>query len=256
MLLTILLIPSPEFISSLSFSPTETSILYIAEGNPPVTDDPYQKFRFTPQFGEGMAGKRQPTIFIFRWSDTPGQDPTRKITSLSVPAPALFGQAVFSPHANTIYATGYEYTSDHRLLGVQYCNNRPSGIWELKSPLLDTDPADESPTLKCSARKLTPSNISCRSPRVSSHEGRSSLIWLSSPTGGAHAATSVLYSLDITTLQLYKLPSPGVRSLTVPLEVFTRTTVDLEPQTECVIRCGAEEVDSRSIGCWARLYSG
>ncbi|RDB17643.1 Acylamino-acid-releasing enzyme [Hypsizygus marmoreus] len=192
-----------EFVASLSFSASESYLLYIAEGNlPSISDDPYQKFRFTPQFGEGIAGKRRPTIFVFTWDNAASVEVPRtpKLVSLSVSPSALFGQAIFSPNSNKVYATGYEYTPDHRILGVKGCFNRPSGIWEINLPssLALVDIADDASSLECSASKLTPSNLSCRSPRIVSSNGKTSLLWLSCPSGGAHAATSLLYSLDIT----------------------------------------------------------
>lgn len=187
-----------EYIRSLAFSSSETSLIYTAEANAPTSsnDDPYHKFRFTPQFGEGLVGRKRPTIFIFRWATDKSQ--AHKLISLSVPSsPALFGQAIFSPDSHKLYATGYEYTSDGRQLGVKGCYNRPSGIWEL-TPSKTRAGDVQTNELSCTARKLTPSHLSCRSPRVFSHEGTSILFWLACPTGGAHVSTSLLYSLDIT----------------------------------------------------------
>ena len=189
---------SLDYFGSLGFSSSETSLIYAAEANAPSSnnDDPYYRFRFTPHFGEGFAGKKRPTIFIFRWATEKGQ--AHKLISLSVPSsPALFGQAIFSPDSHKIYATGYEYTSDGRQLGIKGCYNRPSGIWEITPN--KARPGDvQQNELGCTARKLTPSHLSCRSPRVFSHEGTSTLFWLACPTGGAHVSTSLLYSLDIT----------------------------------------------------------
>lgn len=184
-----------EHLSSLAFSPSETSLVYTAEANAPKdTGDPYHRFRYTPHFGEGIAGKKRPTLFIYTWSRV---DQTRKLTALSVSSPALFGQAIFSPDGNTIYATGYEYTTDGRLLGVKGCLNRPSGIWQLSVP--STTPTGEEllQTVSSTVKKLTPSHLSCRSPRILSHNGASTLFWLACHTGGAHASTSMLYSYDI-----------------------------------------------------------
>ncbi|KAG5643652.1 hypothetical protein DXG03_000532 [Asterophora parasitica] len=185
-----------QYIASLSFSASEKAFLYVAESNSPTAseEDPYQKFRYKPQFGEGIAGKRRPTIFVFLWSNGPGE-PLRTLTSLSIPTTVLFGQAFFAPHADVVYATGYEYTSDDRLLGIKGCYNRPTGIWEITVPSLSA--AGTTP-LQGTARKLTPSYLSCRSPRAFSHNGKSTLVWLSHPTGGAHAATSLVFTLDIT----------------------------------------------------------
>ena len=187
-----------EYLGSLAFSSSETSLIYTAEANASTinTDDPYHRFRFTPEFGEGLVGRKRPTIFIFRWTTDKSQ--FHKVISLSVSSSStLFGQAIFSPDSNKIYATGYEQTCDGRQLGIKGCYNRPSGIWEI-TPTRPR-PGDIQPSeLSCTARKLTPSHLSCRSPRVFSHEGKSTLFWLSCPTGGAHASTSLLYSLDIT----------------------------------------------------------
>ncbi|KAG6908721.1 hypothetical protein DXG01_003566 [Tephrocybe rancida] len=193
---------------------------YTDESNPPTAtdDDPFRKYRYTPQFGEGIAGKRRPTTFLFYWKNGPG-DPSRVLTSVSVPSEVLFGQAVFSPRGDKLYATGYEYTSDHRLLGIKYCFNRPSGIWELtpssSSDILNN--TDEPKPVECSAKKLTPSYLSCRSPRVFTYDGKSTLLWLSHPSGGPHAATSLIYSLDITSeTDPKKLASPLVDAVFKP----------------------------------------
>jgi len=194
--------PETGHLASLSFSSSEASIVYVAEGNPPKdSGDSFHKFRFKPHFGEGIVGKKDPTIFVFSWSNPPEGESVRKLKSLSIIASALFAQPVFSSDERIIYATGYEYTLDHRLLGIKYCYNRPSGIWEitLPPPIEDKDnAAEDSVSVTCSARKLTSSNISCRSPRLLSENGKHTLFWLSGLTGGPHAATSLLYSLDIT----------------------------------------------------------
>lgn len=185
-----------DHLSSLSFSPSETSFLYTAEAKAPSTQtDPYERFRFVPQFGEGLAGKKRPTIYIFRWDASSANSPTT-LTELSihVPVTVLFGQATFSPDTeDKIYSTGYELLTDGRLLGVKGCHNRPTGIWELTLPLVDSFEA----IVECTARKLTPSYLSCRSPRVLTYQGSSRLFWLSDPTGGPHAATTSLHSLEI-----------------------------------------------------------
>ncbi|KAG5653151.1 hypothetical protein H0H81_002062 [Sphagnurus paluster] len=191
-----------------SFYADEAALLYVAEENVPVAseEDPYKKFRYVPQFGEGIAGKRRPTIFILLWNKAP-EDSSPTLRSLSIPSLVLFGQAIFAPHTDVIYATGYEYTSDHRLLGVKGCYNRPTGIWELTPSTLTPG---ESTSISCTARKLTPSHTSCRSARVFSHNNKHTLVWLSHPSGGPHVATSLVYSLDITS-------SPDPKDVTTPL---------------------------------------
>lgn len=209
-----------DHVASLSFSPSETSLIYIAESNPltATEDDPYLKFRYTPQFGEGIAGKRRPAIFFFCWRNGFGE-PEQALTSFSVASEALFGQAIFSPAGDTVYATGYEYTSDHRLLGIKHCFNRPSGIWEITPSSLSLNDilSHESKPLKCSARKLTSSYLSCRSPCAFTYDEKSTLLWLSHPSGGAHAATSLIYSLDITSqVDPKEITKPLVNSVFKP----------------------------------------
>ncbi|KAF7344008.1 Peptidase-S9 domain-containing protein [Mycena venus] len=184
---------SDEFFSALSFSPSEMALMYVAEANEPT--EPSEKFKFTPHLGEGFVGKKRPTIFIFRWD--PSAIPCQtSLTSVSpiLPEdyPVLFGQPVFSLlDTSTIYATGYEYTRDGRLLGIRWCSNRPSGIWEIKLPSTAVDENDDSlaTALRCVSTKLTPSNLSCRSPRIyhDAAKNTTKLFWLSCASGGPHA---------------------------------------------------------------------
>ena len=114
-----------------------------------------------------------------------------------------FGQAVFSPKSdNIIYATGYEFTSDGRMLGIKWCQNRPCGIWKLSldrlwQPLFG-DKLNPATVITVALQKLTPASLSCRSPRTFGHHGGSTLAWLACPTGGAHVRASALYCLDIS----------------------------------------------------------
>ncbi|KAF8882831.1 Alpha/Beta hydrolase protein [Infundibulicybe gibba] len=184
-----------EHLASLCFSASEGSLLYTAEAKvPDDKDDPFKKFRYVPQLGEGIAGKRRPTIYILDWESSAQAEPS--LTPLSVTSPILLGQAIFSHDSNRkIYATGYEYLPDGRLLGVKGCTNRPSGIWEIS---LSPTSANTS-AIPCDLKKLTPTSLSCRSPRlVKTPAGDSILLWLSCPTGGPHAATSTLHSLNVT----------------------------------------------------------
>ncbi|KAF7374165.1 Peptidase-S9 domain-containing protein [Mycena sanguinolenta] len=192
-----------EFLSALSFSPIDMAFMYVAEGNEPT--QPSEKFKFVPHLGEGLAGRKRPTIFIFRWdpSANPCQMSLASVSPILPPDyPVLFGQPVFSPlDKNTIYATGYEYTPDGRLLGVRWCTNRPSGIWEVKLPPTTEGMEDASPTsLRCVSTKLTPSNLSCRSPRIYFDPSNSvaKLFWLSAASGGPHWATFSLQVRDLT----------------------------------------------------------
>lgn len=115
-----------------------------------------------------------------------------------------FTQAVFHPFIpNILYATGWEHNGDDRLLGIKGCFNRPSGIWEISTPDVSPQQDPESGVeniqeLHCEFVKLTSSDLSCRSPRVSSSvNADAKLVWLACPTGSAHAATSSLQCLDL-----------------------------------------------------------
>ncbi|CAK5282043.1 unnamed protein product [Mycena citricolor] len=176
--------------SALSFSPLDTALAYVAEGKEPT--EPEEKFRLKPTLGETYSGKQRPTIFVFRWGT---DDSTGGSAGVSTGLPLLFGEPVFSPiDSSIIYATGYEYARDGRLLGPVYCNNRAAGIWEI--------------TLQANtARKLTPGNESCRSPRAYNRGGKTLLFWYSTASGGPHAGTSALNSLELPVQQDAELSS-------------------------------------------------
>ncbi|KAG1834331.1 hypothetical protein DFJ58DRAFT_908669 [Suillus subalutaceus] len=202
-----------DFTSSLSFSPSETSLLYTAEANinsdDNASDDPYPKFRYTPHFGEPSCAKKRSTIFLFRWTRSTAftraakQDMLLVALSLAQPTrvPVLFGQATFATE-DVIYASGHEHTKDGRLLGVKWCFNRPMGIWEIKLPESATVQGTPFGTkILCNALKLTPSERSCRSPRVLYNDSHTptKLFWFSNPVGGPHASCVSLESRDLTT---------------------------------------------------------
>ncbi|KIM37876.1 hypothetical protein M413DRAFT_448146 [Hebeloma cylindrosporum] len=197
-----------EFLSSLSFSPSESAILYTAEAKAPETEDIFQRFRFDPDFGEGLSGKKRPAIFLFRWDISKGgKDSSPSLIQLKTREDVRFGQAIFSSSSDKIiYATGYEFTSDGRMLGVKGCFNRPSGIWQL---MLSSIPTTEAPP-EVTSKKISPASHSCRSPRIVVHEGRAFLVWLGGSIGGAHIACNLIYRHEIT--------SDGSKDLAFPDE--------------------------------------
>lgn len=205
-----------EFISSIRFCPSETSLLYIAEKNPPSSfDDAFSKFRYTPSFGEGLPSFKRPGIFTLQWSkDETESNTDLKLYHLTVPTKHVvhFGQVIY--HTDTeLYATGYEFTSDDRLLGIKYCFNRPFGIWRISVTSVTSD-LEEYSTRECTADKLTPSHLSCRSPRICASSSGTKLVYLSSETGGAHASTNSLNVFDLPLLS--DSPSPQPKTL-VPI---------------------------------------
>ncbi|KAF5381480.1 hypothetical protein D9757_008136 [Collybiopsis confluens] len=178
-----------DFFSSLSFSPTEKSIIYAAEKKKPTEKNSVAKFKYQQPFGEGLIGKSNPGLFLFEWESD-------KLSSLQYDCPAWFGQALFHPsQENKIFATGYEAAADEKTLGILFCFNHPSGIWEIS---LDRKEETEEETIDCQVRKLTDSHLSCRSPRVVTGDGKSTLLWIAQDTGGPHWSTASLHSCDIT----------------------------------------------------------
>ncbi|KAG1727233.1 hypothetical protein EDB19DRAFT_2042887 [Suillus lakei] len=194
-----------DFLSSLSFSPSETSLVYTAEASLNTDDDPYNKFRYTPHFGEPSRARKRPTLFLFCWTRSPAftratkQDLSLFALSLAQPTqtPVLFAQATFATE-DTIFASGHEHTKDGRLLGAKGCFNRPMGIWQLTLPTLEGTLGTK---LLCVASKLTPPHRSCRSPRVLYDHNHTpiKLFWFSNPIGGAHASCVSLESRDLVT---------------------------------------------------------
>ncbi|KAF7307875.1 Peptidase-S9 domain-containing protein [Mycena kentingensis (nom. inval.)] len=188
-----------EFFSSFVFAPNSFSFAYVAEANEPK--DARAKYRFTPPLGETFSGKKRPTVFVFRWTpdDTETQPSLVSLAPILAGHSILLGQPVFSSapsEKDVFYATGYEYTCDGRLLGLKWCYNRPSGIWRVSIP----DVAAED-VAQCVCTKLTPSDLSCRSPRTHCDlaTGKQVLIWLSHASGGPHAGTFSLQAADIGT---------------------------------------------------------
>ncbi|KAG2344168.1 alpha/beta-hydrolase [Suillus weaverae] len=182
-----------DFLYSLSFSPNETSLIYTAEASVDTDDDPYNKFRYAPHFGDTSRAKKRPTIFLFRWTRSPAFTRASKqdISLLALTPGVLFAQATFATE-DTIFATGREYTKDGRLLGAKGCFNRPMAIWQLTLP--------KGSLASPSTSRLTPIERSCRSPRVLFHDNQPvKLFWFSNPIGGPHASCVSLESRDLLT---------------------------------------------------------
>ncbi|KAL0564123.1 hypothetical protein V5O48_017929 [Marasmius crinis-equi] len=193
---------SDDYISTLSFSVAENAVVYVAEENDETSKDIPERFRYQQSYGEEFPAKKRPAPFVFMWDPKAPASEKSIVVRLSVTAPLVsFGQALFSSHPEVLFATGYEHISDGRLLGRQWCHNRPSGIWQItleKDAFSKALAADNPPsTVDCKLVKLTPPGLSCRSPRIVSSEDSERLIWLACSTGGAHTSTSRLYSLDI-----------------------------------------------------------
>ncbi|KAL0956583.1 hypothetical protein HGRIS_002721 [Hohenbuehelia grisea] len=209
-----------DYLGTLDFSPSESAILYTAEAKPPSKEaSSLERFRFTPTFGEGLAGRQRPTIYLFRWREaSPSIDAQEQVSvtlqAVSMaqppPFPVLLGQAIFTGEQQ-IVATGYEYTAAGRLLGIKGCYNRPVGIWELSLPETQEKVEVEDPekererekeekdigVLQCQNTKLTSLDRSCRTPRVLVQGDKRTLFWVSNATGGAHASCASLHKKDL-----------------------------------------------------------
>lgn len=204
----------------MTFSPSETAFLYTAEANDTQNSshDPYAKFRYRPNFGEGFSGKKHPHFFLLRWRAF--KDPnllTLKPTLYEIHPKidnVLFGQGVF-PEETTLFATGYEFTPDARMLGIKGCFNRPFGVWELhleaqSEDVYATTDDKKRDLIICSARKISDTN-SGRSSRILQEGTKNTLYWFSSAAGGPHVSTTSLHSLDIMSLDAI---SPEISSRT------------------------------------------
>ncbi|EJD44016.1 alpha/beta-hydrolase [Auricularia subglabra TFB-10046 SS5] len=203
-----------DFFSSLSFSPSETALVYTAEANPPASPDA-DKFRYIPSLGERLQNKRRPTLFVLRWTGNSDATISKLRPSLNPPDSVLFGQALFSAD-ETLIARGYEPTADGRRLGITGCTNRPCAIWKLDPPRStlhgsfdhtgqayvaatqgrQRKDADDA-TLVVDCTRLSAPTSSARSPRFL--VGESKVVWLANQVGGPHAGCSSLHSLDPVT---------------------------------------------------------
>lgn len=191
-----------EHLLSLSFSPTEDTLLYSAEAHDPATNeaagkdvDQYERFQYTPTFGEGFSGKKRPTLYVLRWTSTASVviHDSVTLTPLVVSSQqpkVIFAQAILAT-GNRIFATGYEYMNSGRLLGPIWCYNRPTAIWELRLP--DVGANEEQELVVVS--RLSPADCSARSAHMSPDS--SFVIWLSNSLGGAHSSCTTMHTMEM-----------------------------------------------------------
>ncbi|KAG9308672.1 Alpha/Beta hydrolase protein [Chiua virens] len=176
---------------SISFSPSETAIIYAAEANPETADDlrydPYPKHRYNPHFGESYSGTRRPTLFMARWRD---QVLSKNIPAVEISLPrsdgVIFGQAIFATEKR-IFATGFRKNED----------GQPTSIWEIKAA--ENSVSEDHPNQYYPAFEIKVPGRSCRSPRVFLDKNGlpRQLFWLSNPLGGVHASSTSLHVRDL-----------------------------------------------------------
>lgn len=203
-----------EFLSSISFSPSETKLVYVAEQKEDDSDnenDPLAKYRFVPDLGETYGGRKKPVIFLYDWSLEAGKA-VIPLARTDESQDVLLGHPVFAGE-DKIVALGYESSADGRILGIIYCPNRPAGVWVLALPS-ELSVSGKEP-LKCTSSKLTGPGLASRSPRVFQQDGRTRVVFASNPAGGPHHTCSRLQILDLETSKLTTLldtvddPEPG-----------------------------------------------
>ena len=186
-----------EYLSSISFSPSENKLVYTAEAKAPefADDESLLKYRFTPPLGESYGEKKRPTIFLFDWGTS--ENGSTSVVQLGLEqdpsAPVAFGNPVFASE-NKLLAVGFEHEKNGRLLGIIYCPSRRAGIWELSLPSIEAS----DNILHCTITKVTPANRSCRSPRVFHRStGASLVVYVSNAPGGPHASCVTLNVRDL-----------------------------------------------------------
>lgn len=158
--------------------------------------------RYRPSFGEGLPGKKRPTLYVLKWEHSQAEK-SSSLTTLTLPEDGkldhvLFGQAVFASD-DLLFANGHEYFGNGRLLGIKGCLNRPAGVWKLGIPKVDQSEESQSQSLSAFS-KLTLPERSSRSPRIFRKEsGHSIVVWISNQAGGPHASSTSIHTLDIET---------------------------------------------------------
>ncbi|KAI8322001.1 alpha/beta-hydrolase [Martensiomyces pterosporus] len=153
-----------------------------------------RRYEFESDWGETFSGKRPPALVVLSFRDG-------RVSVLTPPPGVSPGQAQLLPDSNgtqRIVFTGYKHTV--RKHGIVYCQNRPTGIYV--SGL-------DGRGVECIA------SGSVRSPRVT--PSQKGLVFISTPLGGPHAATSELLYYDFATRATRTLVPVISRPLKEPL---------------------------------------
>lgn len=255
-------------------------IVFVAEApssSCPNKERDAEKFRYTPDYGETFTGKKEPTLFLVeltrrrrtRTSASANKKKKNKVVHrLTFPdtvESVNFGQPEFvTCHDDdddriTILATGYHQLRDARKLGIVYCSNRPSRIYELVITASSSrDDDDGSFEFKVErATPISPERLSARSPRVysSSSSRIVSAVYLTNRLGGVHSSCA---SLHLATLDLSSSSSSSawksrelVETVSEPgsIEAFPGLYVDQLPRNPFVtpVEAGSTYVVMSSI---------
>ncbi|KAI0290150.1 alpha/beta-hydrolase [Russula brevipes] len=206
-------------LSTLAFSPSETSLVYTAEANAPEDegDDPFAKFRYLPDYGEGYVGRKRPTLFVARWApNSESLDPLSGGNSAQLSGYMRLRRDAQFVTDDTLLATGYEYSEDGKRLGIRACFNRPTAIWELKLDLeqANSEPSDALTTI--SATKISDPERASRSPRPI--PGSNAALWFSHELGGPHASCFSLHR--------FGLQERGTTTIVPPVDKMQQNFMD------------------------------
>lgn len=193
-----------------SWNSSETQLAYLAEtltkkDHTPSTSTWLERNRYVPDFGEQLTGIHLPAIFVVSLDDNLSKKsnqtlaPIVQLTDQSTDLSKLIlGQPVFGHSSDMesveIFCTGFASLSDHRRLGLIYCQNRPSSIYQLSFKI----PIIEKPTDHETIKPVHPTNFMChrisaldrsaRSPRLV----KDFIVYLTNPIGGPHASCASL----------------------------------------------------------------
>lgn len=188
-------LPQTDFFSSISFSPSEHRIAYVAEANAPEPtskdeEEPFASYRFVAPLGEGYGIRSRPTVYLFDWSS----DSKHQVKSLVFSHPPSASRVLLAqPHfasENRILCSAFELSSDERVLGIIYCSNRAASVWTLDIPPPSLNNDDKE--LVCPNLRLTPADSACLSLRLLTAGNQQQAVWLSSAAGGPHAKSFAL----------------------------------------------------------------
>ncbi|KAI0791089.1 alpha beta-hydrolase [Abortiporus biennis] len=228
-----------EILSLVSFSPSEDALVYCAENNADDKDssDSFAKYRFTPVLGEGYRNRKRSRIYHFRWNSQQQSQHVVVLNTASTAEIPLITQPIFAGDS-TVYAVGYAYSLEHRLLGVKYCPNRLATIVVYNLPT-KRDQFPEEGELMCTGgpKDLKPpandgNSLSYRCPRIiyNAKGQPETLIWIANAVGGPHASCSTLHSMTLrggeqkVVVDIVDDPKddefPGLYTTTLPVQPF------------------------------------
>ncbi|KAH9820176.1 acylpeptide hydrolase [Melampsora americana] len=194
----------------------EACIAYVAEKKTttkPTNSSIAHKHRYIPDFGEQLNDIRLPALFLLPLNDDASLDtrhsdrPLIQVTDPSSGSDVVYGQPVFGPESSSnldhfqIFCTGFASLPDGRRMGLIYCQNRLSAIYELKIRLKEAEkPSESSATCvpaSVASRRLSSLAVSARSPRILGNH----VYYISNPLGGAHASCATLHYVSIPTME-------------------------------------------------------